>query len=96
MCELVNEYGYSLDQMEEELNLTENSDRGTGKAAADIVVWKSAQEKRENKNAFLVVECKAENIDLTSKDYFQGANYARWAGAEVLIVVNSIFLDKSL
>lgn len=38
VCELVNEYGYSLEQMEEEKNLTENSDRGTGKAAADIVI----------------------------------------------------------
>lgn len=96
VCELVNEYGYSLEQMEEEMNLTENSERGTGKASADIVIWKSEKDKLEKNNAFLVVECKAENIDLTSKDYFQGANYARWAGAEVLIVVNSILTEKKV
>jgi len=96
VCELVNEYGYSLEQMEEEKNLTENSDRGTGKAAADIVVWKSEKEKLAKNSAFLVVECKAENIDLTSKDYFQGANYAKWSGAQVLVVVNSILKETKI
>ena len=42
----------------------------------------------------MVVECKAENVDLTSKDYYQGANYAKWAGAKILVVVNSI-LEKT-
>ena len=41
VCKLVNEYEYSLEQMEEEKNLTENSDRGTWKASADILVYKS-------------------------------------------------------
>jgi type I restriction enzyme M protein len=40
ICTLVNDYGYSLLQMEQELNLT-NSQRGTGRARADIVIWAS-------------------------------------------------------
>lgn len=58
VCKLVNEYGYSLDQMKEEVLLTTSS-RGTGKARADIVVWKTKEEKEADKIAFLVVELKA-------------------------------------
>ncbi len=89
VCKLINEYGYSLEQMEEEKNLTENSDRGTWKASADILVYKSEKDKLDWNNAFMVVECKAEQIKLTEKDYFQGANYARWSWASVLVVTNS-------
>jgi type I restriction enzyme M protein len=88
ICQLVNSYGYHLDQMEQEKNLTEYSDRGTGQASADIVIWKSKEDRLKNKNAFLIVECKAEHIKLTEKDYFQGANYARWSGASILVVTN--------
>lgn len=88
ICQLVNAYGYSLDQMEQEKNLTEYSDRGTGQASADIIVWKSKEDRLKKKNAFLIVECKAEHIKLTEKDYFQGSNYARWSGASILVVTN--------
>lgn len=88
ICQLVNDYGYSVDQMEQEKNLTEYSDRGTGQASADIIIWKSKEDRLKKKNAFLIVECKAEHIKLTEKDYFQGANYARWSGANILVVTN--------
>jgi type I restriction enzyme M protein len=88
ICQLVNDYGYSVDQMEQEKNLTEYSDRGTGQASADIIIWKSKEDRLKKKNAFLIVECKAEHIKLTEKDYFQGANYARWSGASILVVTN--------
>lgn len=90
ICQLVNDYGYSLEQMEQEKNLTEYSDRGTGQASADIIIWKSKEDRLKNKNAFLIVECKAEQIKLSDKDYFQGANYARWSGASILVVTNGI------
>lgn len=90
ICQLVDQYGYSLDQMEQEKNLTEYSDRGTGQASADIIVWKSKEDRLKHKNAFLIVECKAEHIELSDKDYFQGANYARWSGASILVVTNGI------
>ena len=45
---LVEDYGYSLDQMAQEIKVN-NSQRGQGKARADIVVWKSKQDKIESK-----------------------------------------------
>ncbi|MDE4946992.1 hypothetical protein NAI56_10170 [Francisella tularensis subsp. holarctica] len=41
MCDLVNYYSYSLEQMEQEVKLTSSS-RGTGRALSHIIVWKSA------------------------------------------------------
>jgi type I restriction enzyme M protein len=84
---LVNHYGYSLDQMAQEKEVA-NSQRGQGRASADIVIWKSAEEKRKGKNAFIVVECKAENITVRKEDYFQGFNYATWAGASFFVTTN--------
>lgn len=52
---LVENYGYSLDQMAQEIKVN-NSQRGQGKARADIVIWKSKQDKIESKAAFIVVE----------------------------------------
>ncbi len=94
VCELVNEYGYDVDQMDEEKSLTEHSTRGTGKAAADIVVWRSREDMFKKKHAFMVVECKAEKEELTNRDYYQGANYAKWSGSEILVVVNSVLREK--
>ena len=44
---LVENYGYSLDQMAQEIKVN-NSQRGQGKARADIVIWKSKQDKNGN------------------------------------------------
>lgn len=63
ICILVNDYGYSLDQMAQEQKVN-NSQRGQGKARADIVIWKSKKDKDDRKAAFIVVECKAENVKI--------------------------------
>lgn len=84
---LVNEYGYSLDQMAQEEKVN-NSSRGQGKARADIVIWKSKADKDAKKAAFIVVECKAENVKLRVEDYYQGLNYATWAHAEFFVTTN--------
>ena len=84
---LANKYGYSLKQMEQELKVN-NSKRGQGKARADIVIWKSEQDKKDKKAAFIVVECKAENVKVRVEDYYQGFNYASWAHAEFFVTTN--------
>ena len=84
---LANKYGYSLDQMDQELKVN-NSKRGQGKARADIVIWKSEQDKKDKKAAFIVVECKAENVKVRVEDYYQGFNYASWAHAEFFVTTN--------
>lgn len=88
VCVLVNEFGYSINQMGEELKVN-NSQRGQGKARADIVVWKSEQDKSDGKTAFIVVECKAENVKIHKEDYYQGFNYASWAGASFFVTTNN-------
>lgn len=87
ICKLVNEYGYSLDQMTQELKLTSSS-RGTGSARADIVIWASAQDKTDEKSPVIVIECKAQNITIKEEDYFQGQNYAYFSGAKFFVTTN--------
>lgn len=84
---LVENYGYSLDQMAQEIKVT-NSQRGQGKARADIVIWKTKAEKDASRSAFIVVECKAENVRIREEDYYQGYNYASWAGASFFVTTN--------
>lgn len=88
ICRLVNVYGYSLEQMDEELKVN-NSHRGQGKARADIVIWKSKEDKQKNKAAFIVIECKAESVKIQQQDYYQGANYAAWSGASFFVTTNT-------
>jgi len=87
VCRLVDSYGYDIKQMGEEVKVT-NSQRGQGAARADIVVWRSEEDKINNKNALIVVECKAENVTIRQADYFQGYNYASWAGAKFFVTTN--------
>ena len=87
ICRLVNHYGYDLNQMEQEIQVN-NSSRGQGKARADIVIWKSVSAKKEDASAAIVIECKAEHITIREEDYFQGYNYAAWAGADFFVTTN--------
>jgi len=87
ICRLVNHYGFSFEQMKQEVTVS-NSSRGQGRAQADIVVWKSQKDKNEDNSPVIVVECKAENITIREEDCFQGANYASWAGADFFVTTN--------
>ena len=87
ICRLVNHYGYDLSQMKQEVQVS-NSHRGQGKARADIVIWKTASAKSNDDAATIVVECKAEHITIREEDYFQGYNYASWAGADFFVTTN--------
>ena len=91
IAKLIDEYGYEPEQMAQEMKVS-NSNRGTGKAQADIVVWKTKEDKNQNNQAFLVVECKAPNIKLKLEDCYQGMNYATWSRAKIFAIYN----DKEL
>ena len=93
VCKLVNEYGYSLEQMAQEVSVTTSKKssgeaRGDGNARADLVIWKSKEDKLAEKRAFIVVELKAENVRIRVEDYYQGQNYASWAGASFFVTSN--------
>jgi type I restriction enzyme M protein len=87
ICRLVNIYGFSIDQMEQEKKVN-NSQRGQGRAMADIVIWKNSKDKAIDNSPIIVVECKAEHITVREEDYFQGYNYASWAGADFFVTSN--------
>lgn len=84
---LVKSYGYDLNQMAQEVQVN-NSQRGQGRAMADIVIWKNEADKLAGKSPVIVVECKAEHITVHEEDYFQGYNYASWAGADFFVTTN--------
>ena len=84
---LIENYGFSIEQMAQEVQVN-NSQRGQGRAMADIVIWKSEEDKNNDNHAAIVVECKAEHLTIREEDYFQGYNYASWAGADFFVTTN--------
>ena len=87
ICRLVDSYGYSLEQMAQEMQVT-NSQRGQGAARADIVIWRNKEDKDTNKYPLIVVECKAESVTIRKEDYYQGMNYASWLHADFFVTTN--------
>ena len=87
ICRLINNYNFSVEQMSQEEKVT-NSQRGQGRAMADIVIWKSKEDKAQQNSPAIVIECKAEHITIREEDFFQGYNYASWAGAEFFVTTN--------
>ena len=71
---LINEYGYSLDQIDEETPVT---GRGSAQARADFLIWRTPEAKQRQGTALIIVECKADNFIISLKDYARGANYAQ-------------------
>lgn len=86
LCVLVNEYEFTLDQIDEELEVT---GRGSGHARADFVIWRTTKDKADSKNPLIIVECKSDNITIKPADYGQGDNYARLTGARFFVTHNS-------
>ena len=84
---LIDSYGYTLSQMDQEIQVS-NSQRGQGAARADIVVWRSKEDKAAKKYPLIVVECKAESVTIHKEDYYQGMNYASWAHADFFVTTN--------
>ena len=87
ICRLVDSYGYDLKQMEQEKKVN-NTRRGTGSARADIVIWKTKEDRLEKKYPIVVVECKAETVTIREEDYYQGYNYASIAHAKFFVTTN--------
>jgi type I restriction enzyme M protein len=83
---LVNEYGFSIDQISEEMHLT---GRGAASARADFVIWRTTQDKADDNAPFIIVECKSDNVTIKPQDYGQGENYARICGAPFFVTHNS-------
>ena len=87
ICQLHQDVGYSLEQMDQERRTT----HGHRSPRADIVVWSTASDKASNRTPCLVVECKDESVGVSVKDYYQGESYARATGCEFLVAHNHRF-----
>lgn len=81
---LLDHYGYELAQMDQERRYQ----AGTRSPRADIVVWKTVGEKADGRTPGLVVECKADTIEIQERDYYQGESYARAVGCEFFVATN--------
>lgn len=86
LCVLVNKYEYSLSQIDEEVSV---AGRGSGAARADFLIWRTVQEKLDKKPAFIVVECKADNVTINQETYHQGANYPQYVRAKFFVTHNN-------
>jgi type I restriction enzyme M protein len=82
---LINEYGYFLDQIDEETPVTS---RGSAQARADFLIWRTPEAKKQQEHALIVIECKADNVNISLKDYVQGANYAQYEHARFFVTHN--------
>lgn len=82
---LVEHYGYSLDQMDQE----RRTQHGHKSPRADIVVWQSAGDKAANRTPALVIECKSDGIEIQERDYYQGESYSRATGCEFFVATNT-------
>lgn len=83
---LEEEYGYTIEQINEEMDIT---GRGSAQARADFVIWRSVQDKLDEKAPFIIVECKSDNVTITPGDYAQGEHYARMTDAPFFVTHNS-------
>jgi len=83
---LVNEYEFSLDQIAEEMNMT---GRGSARARADFVIWRTPSDKSDKNAPFIIIECKSDNVTIKPQDYDQGENYARIGNAPFFVTHNS-------
>ena len=88
ICKLVNDFGYPIELMAEEYS-PDLKTRGVRSTRADIVIYENEEKKSNDYNAFIVVECKAEEVKIRLEDFYQGAEYAAKLRAQFLILHNS-------
>ena len=82
---LVEHYGYSLDQMDQE----QRTQHGHRSPRADIVIWQSVDDRVAKRFPALVVECKTDTIEIQEKDYYQAASYTVASGCEIFVATNA-------
>jgi type I restriction enzyme M protein len=84
---LVNHYNFKIEQIDQCVEV-KNSIIGKGNAYADIVVWRSVEDKESNKTPLIVVECKAEQVTIREEDYYKGAQFAESIKARFFVTTN--------
>lgn len=82
-------YGYAYGQMRQE----QRTQHGTRSPRVDVAVWATEEDAKQTPRPapVLVVECKAESVNIHPRDYYQGESYARAVGepCEFLVMHNA-------
>jgi type I restriction enzyme M protein len=77
-------YGYTFAQMRQEVR----TQHGRRSPRADIVIYETEDAMSKGKTPVVVVECKAENVEIYPRDYYQGESYTRAVGCELFVAHN--------
>lgn len=72
VCRLVNDYGFSLEQMDEEVTLP--GERGNKHAQADLIIWRTIQDRKDGKTA------KVRNKAIQDSSTARQRRQLRWSG----------------
>jgi len=80
ICDLVNIHGYAIEQLEQDLT----------NSYTDIVIWKTSTEKtkRSEPSIIVVVELKAEYLNINTKNFKNGYQFANIKNAKLFIAKN--------
>ena len=84
---LINYYGFNINQIEQDAKIKDVKNNRI-LAKADIVVWRSFEERKNKSTPLIVVECKAEQVTIKAEDYFKGTEFARLSHASFFVTTN--------
>ncbi len=76
ICYLVNECGYSLEQMEQDYHSISNT--------SDVIIWKNKEDKLNEKSPMIVIGCYT-NHHVKNEDYLEVENYALLADVKFFV-----------
>ena len=83
---LKNAYGYRDEQISVEVK-EDYFEVGSGSAKADIVVWKSVEDKEKNAPPLIVAQGKSQN-GLRLEDFFEGIEFARKNKSKLFVTID--------
>lgn len=84
---LINYYGFNINQLERDVKIKDTK-KNNILAIADIVVWRSFEERKNKSTPLIVVECKADQVTIKAEDYFKGTEFARLSNASFFVTTN--------
>lgn len=83
---LIDKYKYDPHQIDEEIDVT---GMYSLKRRPDFVIWRTIKDKEEKKAPFIIVECKADYVNIDKRVYEQGEYYARTTDAPFFVTHNN-------
>ncbi len=84
ICNLINNHGYNLVQIGQEIESTNTN------KYIDILIYrsKSDKEKKINPSIIIVIECKSDYISIDTESFKEGYNFAASNSAKIFIATN--------